>query len=110
MRPKTPEISLQDKIDAVERLLDDLQWARNDPACPEFATFYALKAIALDIRGRMPGKAEEVRRVLGSRIGNAVRSRTALGYEIMHLKGIGEELIGRWPVVEQALEQFERRR
>lgn len=101
-------ISLEDQIAAVNRLIEDLRWARSDPKVPEHATYNAMKQIAVDLAARQPGKAGEARASIGSRIADAVRTKTALGYSIRHMQGIAEEVIGRWPVIEYALERAER--
>ena len=99
--------TVADKLRTVELLIEDFRWARNDDALPEHLTYRVLKAIASDLRGRMNGSAEDARREIGLRIAGAIRSKTALGYERGMMLGVAEELIGRWPVIEQALERFE---
>ena len=99
-------ISTQDKIAAVERLIDDLRWSRNDPAVPEHATYQALKEIARDLRGRLPEAPGKALLALQRRLADAAASKTVLGFEQRALMGIGEEVIGRWPTVRQALERF----
>lgn len=108
MRPEAATITIQEKLAAVQRLLEDLRHARNDPMLPEYATFHAMRAIASDLMARLPGNPEATRRALGKRIADAVRSRTPDGYLQSHARGLAEELVGRWPVIEQALERFER--
>jgi len=89
-------------------MLDDLRWSRSKPDVPEHATFNALKQIAADLTARLPGQPGKVRKALGLRIADAVRSKTALGYDENHLVGIGENVIGEWPAIEYALEAVER--
>ena len=101
-------IDLQAQIDAVERLIEDLRWARGDPTAPEHVTYLAMKAVARDLRGRLEGKAGEARAAIGSRIADAVRSATVLGYRDSHMIGLAQEVIGRWPTIEFALEAAER--
>lgn len=105
-------ISLEDQIKAVGRLLHDLKWARSKPDVPEHATYKALVQIARDLTARTPGEPGKVRKAIGMRIADAVRTKTSssssLGYETSHLIGIGQNVIGEWPVIEHALETVER--
>ena len=100
------ESPLAEQIDAVTRLLDDLRWARNEPGCIEYRTFEALKTIAKDLRARQPQVPGATLLALRRRLADAAASKTAFGFEHSALMGIGQETIGRWPVIRQALERF----
>ena len=63
-------------------------------------------SIAKDMRARMESAPSVAETELQRRIDGAIRSKTALGYNNGDMRGIAEELIGRWPVVKQALERF----
>jgi hypothetical protein len=101
---KEPRPTLTEQLTEVEGLLEDFRWSRSDDKIPEHKTFLALKALALDLRARLPGKAEQTRRELGRRIADAVRAEHAREA----VAGVGEALIGAWPLVEQALEHLDK--
>lgn len=100
-------IGLPEKLAAVERLIEEFRWARNDPLNAEHATFITLKAIAADLRAQEPEAKSTALRELERRI-EAVNNAKAHGYIGGAMIGVGEELIGRWPVVRLALERFEK--
>jgi hypothetical protein len=102
-------VTLQDQIDAVTRLLDDFRWARNEPGCAEHRTWLALKEMAKDLRARLPEAPGLALAALQRRIADAAATKGGnggLGFDAGALAGIGQEVIGRWPVVRQALERF----
>lgn len=101
-------VTLEDQISAVHRLIEDLRWARNAHGRIEHFTYNAMKQIAADLEARLPGKPGEARSLVGSRIADAVRTKTKLGYSLGKLTGIAETVIGCWPVIEYALERAER--
>lgn len=104
MRAVTPA----EKLAIVEALIEAHRWARSDPAVPEHRTWEALKAIAADLRADEPRVASKALETLDYRIDRARQQKARLGYyEIGHLQGIAEELIGRWPVVRKALERYQ---
>ena len=96
--------SIEEQIAEVEGLVENFRWARAVSDVPENKTYLTLKALASDLRARLPGKAEQTRRELGRRIADAVRAEHARDA----VAGVGEALIGAWPIVEQALEQFDK--
>lgn len=95
-------ITLQDKLAAVERLIEDLRWAREKPDALERETFLALKEIAKDIRARMDGVPQAAVFELESRV-NAIRNH---GSSTPRMHQLAAEFISRWPVIKQALERF----
>ena len=102
-------MTLEDKIAAVERLLDDFRDWRNAPEAVEHQTWLALKEIAKDLRGRAPEAPGEALQALQRRIADAAATKTGnggIGFDPGALAGIGQEVIGRWPTVRQALERF----
>jgi hypothetical protein len=102
------DCSVEEKLAAVERLIVDLRWARNDPALPEHKTLAALKAIALDLRGQHAGAPRRTLDALTFQINSAARSKARVGHvEIGHLQAVAECLTAHWSVVRQALERFE---
>lgn len=98
-------MTLEDRIAAVERVIEDFRWARNEPGCVEHRTYAAMKEIAADLRGRRPLTASVAVSALQRRIDAANASKDERGYQIGHLCGVAEELIGRWAAVRYALER-----
>lgn len=95
-----------EKLAQIEGLIINHRWARADPMVPENRTYEVLKTIAADLRGRLdsaPGEAEHAleRRIVAIRMARSRRAPTNGA-----LVGLAEELIGRWPVVRQALVRF----
>lgn len=102
-------VSIDEQIIEVERLIETFRWARAYDV-PEGLTYRALKQVATDLRARLPGTASDAANAIERRIEDANRSKTHLGYAINALRGLGEELIGRWPTIRHALEEQEKRR
>lgn len=65
-----------------------------------------LKAIAADLGARVDSAPSIALERLDGRIRVVARSKTALGYSMESLRGLGDEVIARWPVIKQALELF----
>jgi hypothetical protein len=80
---------------------------RRRPFQPTEHQVAVLKAIAADIRGRMPGVPGTALRELQRRIADAAASRTAAGWDAGAMRGIAEQLIGYWPAVRQGLERMD---
>lgn len=100
-----PTVSAQDQLEAVQRLLGDFHWARSSAGTAEQQTFFALKALVTDLKARLPSEAEAARRELGRLVAYTVKTGTPMGYEQNHLVGIGQFVMGNWPILEHALEQ-----
>ena len=98
--------SLDDKLQAVERLIVDLRWARGDPLVPEFKTYWVLKAIADDVRARQQSARYDALEDLRDAVRAVHASKTGLGYELGKLRNLAERFLGKWPIVEQAMESF----
>jgi hypothetical protein len=102
-------VTTRQKLAAVERLLDDLRWARGKRA-PESETYDALLSIAVDLRAETPAEAGRVLKALTDQIDRARRGKARLGfYDAGNAMTICEAVCGRWfPTIRKALEQFER--
>ena len=91
-------ITLQEKIEAVEDVIETLE---------EYTSCDVLKAIAKDLRARLDGAPSVAETELGRRI-NAVEASKAqqAGNLNQRLSALGQEVIARWPVISQALARF----
>lgn len=99
-----------DKIAAVDRLLDDFRWAREQPQEPEHATFHALVAIAADLRAQTPKESSKVLRAMSHQVDVIKRTKAQIGY-IDHgqMENLTNAVTGRWwPTIRAALENHER--
>jgi len=104
MRPYT----IEEKLSVVEFLIEQLRDSRHELGAPNRGRYLILKSVAADLRARIPGEPLAACFELDEAIRAADASKTVpLGYEIGKLRRIAEILIGRWPVVRQALEKFE---
>lgn len=95
-------ITIQEKLDEVEALIDDFRWARHNPGVPEFQTFQALKSIAGDLRGRLEGAPQVAEADLSRIITGIARNGTTSE----RLSNLGHQVLARWPVIKQALEEL----
>ena len=100
--------STAEKLSTVESLIESFRRTSTTPA--DYDRFWILKSLAADLRGRIGGTPHIAMVELERRITSAMKSKTNLGYENGAMVGVGEELMGRWPTVKQALEQFESER
>ena len=100
--------TVEEKLAAVEHLIEIMRWARSHPDSAEHQTREMLKAIAVDLRAQLAGAGPTAMLSLETRINLARREKARIGYyEIRTLQGIGEEVIGRWPVISRALAALE---
>jgi hypothetical protein len=101
-------LTAADKLVSIEALIEHYRFARRYPDEPEFQTYVALKAVAADLRARLDRKPDVARRTLGGKIAAAVRKSDGDSDAFARaLLELGRDLIGFWPVVEQALEWFD---
>lgn len=111
-------ISLKDQIAAVERCISDFrEWRDGPPDALEHQTYVALKAVAADLNARKPAKItttlSELERLLDN--ARAQPERISLGdgttarnqRNIATHAAVGQFVVGRWPVIRQALQAFE---
>jgi hypothetical protein len=98
--------SLDDKISAIELLIEDLRWARGEDGVPEHRTYWALKAVAEDLRARQRHTRVKAMDDLETALRAANASKSSNGYEMAKLRFVAETFIGHAAVVRQAMEQF----
>ena len=103
-------VTTAEKLAEIERLIEIYRWARSGSANTlEPRTYHVLKSYAVDLRARLDGTAEEARRELGRRVAAIVRASDGPdGGFARAAASAGRELTSRWPVVEHALEQYEK--
>ena len=94
----------QEKLSTVESLIEAFR--RIEKNDDNYHRLQVLGSIASDLRGRLNVAPSVALTELERRITAAIRSKTKHGYENGAMVGLGEELIGRWPCVKQALEKF----
>lgn len=95
-----------DRAEEVEALIKDVRTGR----AGKERVLEALKAAAGDLRARCDGAGGAALEALQGRVANLVSTRTSDGWNPESVRGIGQEVVGRWPVIRQALEKFERER
>jgi hypothetical protein len=104
-----PEFTEQEKLEVIEALVEQWRPARSSSILGERETYLILKAIAKDIRGRLPGSPSRARDRLIRAIELAKANKTSSGYSIPDLRRIAEISIGEAAAITQALEHFEQR-
>ena len=91
----------------VEALIEDLRWARGDPAVPEHRKWLALKQMARDIRARSTPPTRAVDAVI-FQVQSGMKARTRLGFiDPGHHQAISEAVIAHWPTIRLALERLQ---
>jgi|SRR5579863_821963 len=98
----------REKLEVVEHFIEQWRPARSSSICGERETYLILKSIADDLRARDRKRATEIVRALQKAIDGAHAKKTRLGWEIGTLRHIAEFVIGKWPVIRTALNNFER--
>lgn len=96
-------MTIDEKLAALERCIEDFRWARGGPDSPERQTYDALKELSAELRARR-GRAPSVAAVELERIITSAKvSRLAGG----HVRRLAEEVIGRWHTIRQALDRYQ---
>lgn len=93
-----------EKLFALEKMIETLRGtAQTDE---DRKRIKIMGSIALDIRARMDNAPTVALAQIERRITSVMRHKTRLGYERNTMIGLAEEVVGRWPIVRQALEKF----
>ena len=100
-------MTTQRKLEEVERLIERYRWARSDGKAPENASYWALKAVAADLRARLPETPGPILGRIQGAIDAASREKVGNRYSDGHVRAVAEAVIGSWPTIRQALEDFE---
>ncbi len=98
-----------EKLEVVEHMIEQWRVARGS-AGGDRDVYLILKAIAKDIRGRMPGVPHRARDTLQRAIERATAAKTGLpgaGYQGRTMFALAQVVIGEWATIRQALEKFE---
>lgn len=91
-----------EKLAEVERAIRGAKFGHND------LDVDILKAVALDLRARLANAPTVALSIIESRVLSAKRARVNGGnYPPGPMIGIAEEIIGRFPVIKQALEMLD---
>ena len=102
--------SNDEKRETVEFIIEERRWARNSDELAQCAIYDRLRSIASDYRARDRLKINDTIKKLERALEYAEakkRKHQLLGYDAGNLQEIGKLVIGSWPVLRQALEEFE---
>lgn len=88
------------KLAAIQHVLEMARKGSCELSQPDVV---ALKAVALEIRGRAPAVACETLDELDRQLDLVLRSKGALGYDDSRLRGLAGIIIRRWPTIRAAL-------
>jgi hypothetical protein len=95
--------TVEEKLAVVDAMIERRRLRCSRDARDEH-TYAVLKAIALDLRARLPGRPSTAEDEIGRRVEAVAASQTALGYSNGALVGLAEQVVGHWPAVKQGLE------
>lgn len=101
-------ITEDEKLGAVERLVEKWRPHRSQPNSDEGIEYLALKAVAADLRARRDEKIQDGTRKLQEAIDRVEASRVQPGYDygIGQLRALAELTIGLWPLIRQSLQAY----
>lgn len=88
----------KEKLAEVEKIIVML---KRDGSLPREVDI--LKAIAEDLRAKMPGAAGEAIEAIQSAMTQVAESKTYLGYSDASLRNLARHILGCWPVIRTAL-------
>lgn len=95
--------SPDEKREVIEHLIEERRWARNSDEPAQCAIYNVLRSIAADYRARDARKIGEVLKQIEKALDHAYFNKKPTNYEhVTHL------VSGAWPMIRQALEEFER--
>jgi hypothetical protein len=99
--------SIDEKLDAVVSEIREAQRADRPPGSSAQRHFEVLKSIAADLRARQElprsNTLGELARLLEKM---KAEDRPERGYDHNRMLAVANHVIGRWPTISQALEQF----
>ncbi len=96
--------TIEDKLRAVEHLIEEHRWARDREDDQAHYLWRALKAIAADLRTDLPESTDAALRGVHHSVDAALRSRRKLGHvALRHQEALVEVVLHHWPVIRQKL-------
>ena len=98
--------SLDDKIGAMHLELVDARRKDRPPGSPAQRHYEILKAIAADLRARQEITCSQTLGELGRMLERIKSAPEVNGYDHGRLVNMAHFIIGRWPLIQQALENF----
>lgn len=99
-------VTLEQKLEAIEREINEARKARRDPGSEAHAHYEALKSIAGDIRARLELPRSQTLGAMERSLFQLVRSKTALGYDDGKMNAVAQVVVQKWPTIRMALEQY----
>ena len=98
--------SIDGKIQIVERIIENLRWARAEPDTPEHDQYTVMKTIAKDLRQSRRANPSVALAALTEAVTNAEKSKSRIGgHPINSLQEVAWALMEHWPEVKRALER-----
>lgn len=97
--------SIDGKIQIVERIIENLRWARAEPDAPEHDQYTVMKTIAKDLRQSRQANPTKALYDLTAAIDSAEETKTRHGHSIGSLQDIAWAVLSHWPAVKRALER-----
>lgn len=99
--------TIDEKIEAVEAEIERARQFRKEQGTEMRRHYDVLKAVARDLKARQVYPRSNTLGSLQRQVANAVKGKVQNGgYREGHLVEIGHTVMGRWPTISQALEQF----
>lgn len=95
-----------EKLEVIEHFIVQWKPAATNTIEGERQTLLILKEIARDIRSRTPERTNEAIVKIEGALTVARANRTAQGFKVGHLAGIGQLMVRYWPTIRQSLEKF----
>jgi len=103
-----PDFTTEEKLEVIEHFIVQWRPGRSSGIEGERDTFLILKSIAADLRAQQPARKGEVLTELSKLvdIANIHRDPATKNYTPGRLQRVAHFVMGSWPVIRKALEQF----
>lgn len=99
--------SLDAKVEALNLEIEEARKGRREPGSALHRHYQVLQAIAADLRARQPLPRNDALADLEAALRLMKSARTNAGhYDQARMIAVAEVVVGRWPVISQALEKF----
>ena len=103
------EITVEEKIAAIERMIEEGRHARSSPDESTHRAWLVLKSIAADLRAQRPQAPSAALQSLEFQVDSARRWKARIGFvDIGHHQAVSECLLANWTVVRKALERADK--